>query len=103
MFIDDEVICGFGRTGQPFGAQTFGIEPYHDDASAKALSSAYLPDQRRGPMPEFMYEPFVEPRAASSALFGHGFTYSGHPVCAAVALRCTGTDGGAGHLRPCGA
>ena len=84
MFIDDEVICGFGRTGQPFGAQTFGIEPTTMSV-AKALSSAYLPISAVV-VPEFMYEPFV---AASRelGLFGHGFTYSGHPVCAAVALR----------------
>ena len=85
FFIDDEVICGFGRTGKPFGAETFGIEPTTMSV-AKALSSAYLPISAVI-LPEFIYEPFV---AASRELgvFGHGFTYSGHPVCAAVALRC---------------
>ena len=85
FFIDDEVICGFGRTGNPFGAETFGIEPTTMSV-AKALSSAYLPISAVI-LPEFIYEPFV---AASSELgiFGHGFTYSGHPVCAALALRC---------------
>lgn len=84
LFIDDEVICGFGRTGNPFGAQTMGIAPTTMSV-AKALSSAYQPISAVL-IPEFMYEPFVE---ASSAVgvFGHGFTYSGHPVCAAVALR----------------
>lgn len=84
LFIDDEVICGFGRTGNPFGAQTLGITP--DTMSvAKALSSAYLPIS--GVLiPEYMHEAFMD---ASDRLgnFGHGFTYSGHPVCAAVALR----------------
>ena len=84
LFIDDEVICGFGRTGNAFGAQTLGITP--DTMSvAKALSSAYLPIS--GVLiPEYMHEAFLE---ASDRLttFGHGFTYSGHPVCAAVALR----------------
>jgi 4-aminobutyrate--pyruvate transaminase len=84
LFIDDEVICGFGRTGRPFGAETMGIRP--DTMSvAKAVSSAYLPISAVL-IPESMYEPLVE---ASGAIgnFGHGFTYSGHPVCAAVALR----------------
>ena len=84
FFIDDEVICGFGRTGQPFGAQTFGIEPT-TMTLAKALSSAYLPISAVV-IPEFMYEPFIE-ASRQIGTFGHGFTYSGHPVCAAVALR----------------
>ena len=83
-FIDDEVICGFGRTGKPFGAQTMGIAPTTMSV-AKALSSAYLPISAVM-VPEWMYEPFV---AASAEVgnFAHGFTYSGHPVCAAVGLR----------------
>ncbi|GIS97156.1 MAG: aspartate aminotransferase family protein [Gammaproteobacteria bacterium] len=83
-FIDDEVICGFGRTGNAFGCTTMGFEPTTMSV-AKAISSAYLPISAVI-IPEFMYEPFVE---ASSELgnFAHGFTYSGHPVCAAVALR----------------
>ena len=83
-FIDDEVICGFGRTGRPFGAQTMGIAPTTMSV-AKALSSAYLPISAVI-VPEWMYEAFV---AASAEVgnFAHGFTYSGHPVCAAVALR----------------
>ncbi|MCY4012847.1 MAG: aminotransferase [Gammaproteobacteria bacterium] len=85
FFIDDEVICGFGRTGQPFGAQALGIEPTTMTV-AKALSSAYLPISAVV-IPEFMYEPFVE-ASGEVGTFGHGFTYSGHPVCAAVALRC---------------
>ncbi len=85
FFIDDEVICGFGRTGNAFGAETFGIEPT-TMTIAKALSSAYLPISAVI-IPEFMYESFVE-ASAEVGNFGHGFTYSGHPVCAAVALRC---------------
>jgi 4-aminobutyrate---pyruvate transaminase len=84
LLIDDEVICGFGRTGQPFGAQTMGMVP--DTMSlAKAVSSAYLPISAVL-IPEWMYEPMIE-ASASMGTFGHGFTYSGHPVCAAVALR----------------
>lgn len=84
LFIDDEVICGFGRTGNPFGAQTMGIAPTTMSV-AKALSSAYLPISAVI-VPEWMYDAFV---AASPEVgnFAHGFTYSGHPVCSAVALR----------------
>ena len=88
FFIDDEVICGFGRTGNPFGAETFGIEPT-TMTLAKALSSAYLPISAVV-VPEFMYQTFVDASKnpnSNVSLFGHGFTYSGHPVCAAVALR----------------
>ena len=84
LFIDDEVICGFGRTGNAFGAQTMGITPTTMSV-AKAVSSAYLP-LSAVLIPEYMYEPFIE-QAAEVGNFGHGFTYSGHPVCAAVALR----------------
>ena len=83
-FIDDEVICGFGRTGNPFGAQTMGIEPTTMSV-AKALSSAYLPISAVL-LPEYMYEAF-EAMSKELGIFGHGFTYTGHPVCAAVALK----------------
>jgi 4-aminobutyrate--pyruvate transaminase len=84
LFIDDEVICGFGRTGRPFGAQTFDIKPT-TMSLAKAISSAYLPISAVM-VPEFMYETVAE-LSGEVGTFGHGFTYSGHPVCAAVALR----------------
>mgnify|MGYP001161182071 FL=1 len=84
LFIDDEVICGFGRTGNPFGAETMGIRPTTMSV-AKAVSSAYLP-LSAVLLPEFMYEAF-ESRSDELGNFGHGFTYSGHPVCAAVALK----------------
>jgi 4-aminobutyrate--pyruvate transaminase len=82
--IDDEVICGFGRTGNPFGCETYGFIPTTMTV-AKALSSAYLPISAVL-IPEWMYEPFVE-QSRQIGTFGHGFTYSGHPVCAAVALK----------------
>jgi len=84
LLIDDEVICGFGRTGNVWGAQTFNMKPTTLTA-AKGLSSAYLPISAVI-VPEFFYEAMVEP-SAQAGLFGHGFTYSGHPVAAAVALR----------------
>lgn len=84
LFIDDEVICGFGRTGRPFGAETMGIVPT-TMTLAKAVSSAYLP-LSAVLLPEHLYLPMVE-QSGAVGTFGHGFTYSGHPVCAAVALR----------------
>jgi 4-aminobutyrate--pyruvate transaminase len=84
LLIDDEVICGFGRTGNLWGAQTFHMKPTTLTA-AKGLSSAYLPISAVI-VPEFLYEPMVGP-SGEVGLFGHGFTYSGHPVAAAVALK----------------
>jgi 4-aminobutyrate--pyruvate transaminase len=84
FFIDDEVICGFGRTGNMFGCETFGFTP--DTMSlAKSLSSAYLPIAAVL-IPEKIYEAMLD-ESRKIGTFGHGFTYSGHPVCAAVALR----------------
>lgn len=84
FMIDDEVICGFGRLGAMFGCEVLGFRP-HAISVAKALSSAYLPIA--GVMiPEDMYQALlVESRKIGT--FGHGFTYSGHPVAAAVALK----------------
>jgi 4-aminobutyrate---pyruvate transaminase len=84
LLIDDEVITGFGRTGELWGAQAFDMQP-HTLTAAKALSSAYLPISAVV-VPEFLYAPMVE-ASGEVGLFGHGFTYSGHPVAAAVALR----------------
>jgi 4-aminobutyrate--pyruvate transaminase len=84
LLVDDEVITGFGRTGELWGAQAFGMRPSTVTA-AKALSSAYLPISAVI-VPEFLYAPMIE-ASGQVGLFGHGFTYSGHPVSAAVALR----------------
>ena len=84
MMIADEVICGFGRTGEMFGTQTFGMKP--DSISvAKALSSAYQPIGAVM-ISEEMYQAMVE-ESRKIGTFGHGFTYSGHPVSCAVALK----------------
>jgi len=84
LLIDDEVICGFGRTGNAFGAQTLGMEP--DTVSiAKALSSGYQPISAVM-IPDRMYDALVEP-SANNGVFGHGYTYSGHQVSCAVASR----------------
>ncbi len=84
LLIDDEVITGFGRTGNVWGAQTFHMKPTTITA-AKALSSAYLPIGAVL-VPDSMYGPIAE-ASSEVGIFGHGFTYSGHPVAAAVALR----------------
>ena len=84
IFIDDEVICGFGRTGNMFGCQTFGFTP--DTVSlAKSLSSGYLPIGAVL-IPDNIYQAMLD-ESRTIGTFGHGFTYSGHPVCAAVALK----------------
>lgn len=82
VFIDDEVICGFGRTGNMFGAQTFSMKP-HSISVAKALTSAYLP-MSAVLIPEFIYQAMLD-ESRKIGTFGHGFTWGGHPVCAAVA------------------
>ena len=83
LFVADEVICGFWRTGNYWGSQTFGVEP-DILVCAKALSSAYLP------ISAVMVNELVFQALASEShkigTFGHGFTYSGHPVPAAVAI-----------------
>lgn len=84
LFIDDEVICGLGRTGNKFGAETLDIRPT-TMSLAKQLSSGYQPISAVV-IPEFMFEA-IQSSAREVGVFGHGFTYSGHPVCAAVALR----------------
>ena len=82
--ISDEVICGFGRLGTTFGCEKLGFVP-QSISIAKALSSAYLPIA--GVMiPEAMYQALLS-ESKKIGVFGHGFTYGGHPVSAAVALK----------------
>lgn len=80
LLIADEVICGFGRTGNWFGSQTFNIRP-DIMTIAKGLSSGYLPIG--GSM---VADHVAEVLAQKGGEFAHGYTYSGHPVAAAVAL-----------------
>src|SRR5215813_8663463 len=83
LFVADEVICGFARTGEMWGCQTFGIQP-DKIGRAKALSAAMQP----------ISAVLVSERIHAAMLaqsdklgnFAHGFTYAGHPVAAAVAL-----------------
>ncbi len=83
LLIADEVICGFGRTGNMFGSETYGLKP-DIITVAKALSSAYLPISATI-VSEELYQAFVR-QSEKIGVFAHGFTYSGHPVCCAVAL-----------------
>jgi 4-aminobutyrate--pyruvate transaminase len=84
LMIADEVICGFGRLGTLFGSTALDIRP--DSISvAKALSSAYLPIGAVM-IPERMYQAMLD-ESRKIGTFGHGYTYSGHPVAAAVALK----------------
>jgi 4-aminobutyrate--pyruvate transaminase len=84
LSVSDEVICGFGRTGNWWGAQTFGYQPDFISC-AKQLSSAYLPISAVL-VPEHVFET-IRDNSGKIGTFGHGFTYGGHPVAAAVALR----------------
>jgi 4-aminobutyrate--pyruvate transaminase len=81
--IDDEVITGFGRTGEWFGCTKYGFQP-DSMTMAKQLSSAYMPISAIMLSPELT--DIVEQESGKIGTFGHGFTYSGHPVSSAVAL-----------------
>jgi 4-aminobutyrate--pyruvate transaminase len=83
LFIVDEVICGFGRTGKLFGSETFDLKP--DLMSvAKGLSSAYQPISALLVSDEVFAAMQVQSRRHGG--FTHGFTYAAHPVAAAVAV-----------------
>jgi 4-aminobutyrate--pyruvate transaminase len=79
----DEVVCGFGRTGYWWGAEAFNLQP-DSTSCAKALTAAFFP------MSALMFkEDFYQDMMRNSdeaGVLGHGFTYSGHPVGAAIAL-----------------
>jgi 4-aminobutyrate---pyruvate transaminase len=83
LFVADEVICGFGRTGNLWGCETYGITP-DILTCAKQLTAAYQPLSAT-----LISRPIQEALVAGSkkhGSFGHGFTYGGHPVACAVAL-----------------
>ena len=85
MFWADEVITGFGRTGSDFGCNTMGIESPDMMTFAKQLSSAYMPISASA-INRDMYSAMID-QTANAGAFGHGYTYSGHPVACAVALK----------------
>jgi len=82
LFVADEVITGYGRTGEWFASGRFGLDP-DLITSAKGLSSGYLPIGAVIASAR-VAEPFW--RAGSTEVFRHGYTYSGHPAAAAIAL-----------------
>ena len=80
LLVADEVICGFGRTGNWFAAETFDFRP-DVMTLAKGITSGYIP------LGAVMFNDRVaEVLATKGGELAHGYTYSGHPVCAAVAL-----------------
>ncbi|MDP3976736.1 MAG: aspartate aminotransferase family protein [Pseudomonas sp.] len=79
LFVADEVICGFGRTGEWFGSDFYGNQP-DMMTIAKGLTSGYIP------MGGLMVRDEIVEVLNQGGDFNHGFTYSGHPVAAAVAL-----------------
>ncbi len=83
LFVADEVICGFGRTGEMFGSVTYNLQPDIMTLS-KALSSSYMPISALL-VNEKVYGPVAD-ESHKIGVWGHGYTASGHPVAAAVAL-----------------
>jgi 4-aminobutyrate---pyruvate transaminase len=99
LFIADEVITGFGRLGQPFGTNVFGLQPDLITV-AKMMTSAYVPMSALY-VSDAIYQ-VVADASASVGTFGHGYTYSGHPLACAVALetlRIYESDDVIGHVR----
>lgn len=85
LFWTDEVITAFGRTGKDFGCNTMGIKSPDLMTLAKQLSSAYMPISA-SLISGDIYQALIEP-SNKIGVFGHGYTYSGHPVACAVALK----------------
>jgi 4-aminobutyrate--pyruvate transaminase len=84
LMIDDEVICGFGRTGNWFGATTLGMTPT-SMSMAKQLTGAYVPLSAvaiNADMAEV-----IEAASGEIGVFGHGFTYGGHPLGCAMGVK----------------
>ena len=84
LLVTDEVICGFGRTAEMFGCTSFNMKPNFMTV-AKALSSGYLPISAVT-IPDFVFEA-MQDESRKIGTFGHGYTYGGHPVSAAVAVK----------------
>ena len=81
LFVSDEVICAFGRLGHMFGAERYGYEP-DIITCAKGITSGYAPLGAIIASDRLM-EPFLE----DGAMFAHGYTFGGHPVATAVAMK----------------
>jgi 4-aminobutyrate--pyruvate transaminase len=99
LLIADEVITGFGRLGERFGTNAFNLQPDLLTV-AKMLTSAYVPMSALY-VSDAIYQVVADTSAAVGS-FGHGYTYSGHPVACAVALetlRIYENDDVVGHVR----
>ncbi|AXS41644.1 aspartate aminotransferase family protein [Breoghania sp. L-A4] len=83
LFVADEVICGFGRTGEMFGTTTYKLQPDMMTLS-KQLSSSYVPISALL-VNDTVYQPIAD-ESHRIGVLGHGYTASGHPVASAVAL-----------------
>ncbi|MEO0819737.1 MAG: aminotransferase [Pseudomonadota bacterium] len=83
-WIDDEVICGFGRTGAWFGAETFNMVPT-SVSMAKQLTSGYVPLSAVAINAEIAET--IEAETGRHPTFGHGYTYGGHPLGCAVGVK----------------
>ncbi len=83
LLVADEVVCGFGRLGRPFGSQRYGIEPDFMTL-AKGITSAYFPVSA-ALVGERVWS-LLESESPEGTLFAHGHTTSAHPVGAAAAL-----------------
>ncbi|VVE75182.1 putative aminotransferase [Pandoraea captiosa] len=83
LLIADEVVCGFGRLGSPMGSQHYGMTP-DLITIAKGLTSAYAP--LSGVVVGERVWDVIERGSREHGPMGHGWTYSGHPICAAAAL-----------------
>ncbi|MCB1479726.1 MAG: aspartate aminotransferase family protein [Rhodobiaceae bacterium] len=80
LFVADEVICGFGRTGEWFGSDYYGLKP-DLMPMAKGMSSGYLPISA-----VMVSGKVIEHLVGEGGEFYHGYTYSGHPASCAAAL-----------------
>ena len=83
LLLMDEVICGFGRTGNWFGSQTYSVQP-DMIAMAKGLTAGYIP-MGAVALAGHVYDA-IAVQSDRLGVFGHGYTYSGHPTASAVAL-----------------
>jgi len=84
LCISDEVICGFGRTGEWFGAQTMGMEPTSVSV-AKQLTGGFMP--LSATLINRDMAEAIEAHSSEIGVLGHGFTYGGHPVGCAVGVK----------------
>ncbi|MEC9184663.1 MAG: aminotransferase class III-fold pyridoxal phosphate-dependent enzyme, partial [Pseudomonadota bacterium] len=84
LLIFDEVITGFGRTGNPFGANTYGVQP-DMITMAKAMTNGAIPMSAVG-VGEHIYKTIVDTAPEQGVDFFHGYTYSGHPAACAAGL-----------------